>query len=381
MITRARIRERVQAFADLHVSEEAIERAWASGTLHDAAIHRALAAEGLIGVMWPVEFGGAAMSPVDASHLWEAMNYYRLPIDLLELTEMVAYVLVRLGSPEQQENLLPRVRDGSLLISLGYSEPGAGSDLAAATTRAVREGDFWRINGAKMFTTGAHVADLIFLLARTDPDAAKHAGLSLFLVPRKAPGITVQPVHTFGGERTNAVFLDDVVVPAGALVGEVDAGWSILNTALDFERQVMAAYSGQAQRLFDDLLADLARTGRLDSPVVRAQLAGFTVRLEAAQALTDDVGHRADQGLEIDVGAAMAKLAVTEVFKDLAYAALDLVGTESLARGRLEHWFRHSQIATIYGGSNEIQRDIIARRRLELPRGLVFPAGPAPRGS
>lgn len=378
MITRAQMRERVGAFADVHASEEAIERAWASGTLHDPAIHRALAEEGLIGVMWPAEFGGAGMNAVEAGYLWEAMNYHRLPIDLLELTEMVAYVLVRLGSSEQQASVLPRVRDGSLLISLGYSEPDAGSDLAAAATRAIREGDSWRISGAKMFTTGAHVSDLIFLLARTDPDAAKHAGLSLFLVPRREQGITVQPVHTFGGERTNAVFLDDVVVPAGALVGEVNAGWSILNTALDFERQVMAAYSGQAQRLLDDLLADLARTGRLDSPVVRAQLAGFTVRLEAAQALTDDVGRRAAQGLAIDVCAAMAKLAVTEVFKDLAHAALDLVGTESLVRrhdtktgnfsGRLEHWFRHSQIATIYGGSNEIQRDIIARRRLELPR-------------
>jgi alkylation response protein AidB-like acyl-CoA dehydrogenase len=366
---RDRIRERVQAFVDLHADDEAIERAWASGTLHDPAIHRALAAEGLIGAMWPVDLGGAGLSPIEAGHLWEAMNYHRLPIDLLELTEMAAYVLIETGSPEQRASILPRVREGSLLISLGYTEPGAGSDVAAAATRAVKDGDHWRINGAKMFTTGAHVADLIFVLVRTDPDAAKHAGLSLFLVPRRTPGVSVRPVHTFGGERTNAVFLDDVIVPSQAMVGEAGAGWAILNTALDFERQVMAAYSGQARRLLDDLVGDLTRTGRLRSPVVRDRLAGFRVRLAAAQALTDEVGHRAELGLEIDVCAAMAKLAATEVFKDLSYAALDLAGPPGLLRpGRLEHWFRHAQIATIYGGSNEIQRNIIARRRLDLPR-------------
>jgi alkylation response protein AidB-like acyl-CoA dehydrogenase len=361
------IRATIEKFARRYAPEEAIDAAWASGTLYDPGIHRALADEGLIGATWPVSLGGRALDPVSVGWLWEAMNYHRLPIDLLELTEMVAHVIVKVGTEGQKARVLPRVRSGDMLISLGYTEPGAGSDVAASATRAVRDGDGWTINGSKIFTTGGHVADLIFVLARTDADAAKHRGLSLFLVPRDATGVEVQPIRTFGGERTNTVFFTDVVVDADALVGAVNDGWSVLNLALDFERQVMGAYAGQARRLFDDLMRALGP--RLRDPVVTHELSRMSVRLEEARTLAEDVGRRAAAGLPIDVAAAMAKLAVTETLKDLSHLALDLVGPASLlsashdgdpGAGRLEHWFRHAQVTTIYGGSNEIQRTIIA---------------------
>jgi len=367
------IRAIVADFTRRHVTDAAIDAAWTRGTLHDRSVHRALAREGLIGATWPADLGGQDLDPVSAGWLWEAMNYHRLPIDLLELTEMVAHVIVVVGSVVQRKRILPRVRSGEMLISLGYSEPGAGSDVAACATRAVRQGDGWVINGSKIFTTGAHVADLVFVLARTGPDASRHRGLSLFLVPRKSTGVEVRPIHTFGGERTNAVFFTDVVVDADALVGAVDDGWSVLNLALDFERQVMGAYAGQARRLFDDLVSVLE--SRIVDPVTTHELARVNVRLEEARVLADDVGARAAARQPIDVAAAMAKLAVTESLKELAYLGLDLVGPESLIcateqgrrqSGGLEHWFRHAQVVTIYGGSNEIQRDIIARRGLGL---------------
>ena len=360
-------RREIGEFARLHADPDSIEAAWSSGTLHTPEVNAALVGADLIGTTWPREYGGRAQDAVSSGYLWEAFNYHRIPIDLIELTEMVAHVIVHAGSPTQRATLLPRIKAGRLLIALGYTEPDAGSDVAAAATRAIRHDDGWTITGAKMFTTGAHVADLIFTLARTDPDAAKHAGLSLFLVPRTAPGVSVSAVHTFGGERTNAVFFDDVLLDADAIVGVPGDGWRILNLALDFERQVMAAYTGQADRLLEDLLQMLARQSNLDA--AREQLAAFVARIEAAHLLAEDVGRRADAAQPIDVAAAMAKLAATEALKDLAFTALDLTGPDGLVRGQpLEHWFRHAQIATIYGGSSEIQRNIVASRGLLLPR-------------
>ena len=363
----AAARRQVAGFARRHAGHDVVAAAWASGTLHNPGVHSALADAGLIGATWPREHGGQARDAISAGYLWEALNYHRVPVDLIELTEMVAHVLVHAGSPAQRAELLPRIRHGKLLVALGYTEPDAGSDVAAAATRAVRREHGWTITGAKMFTTGAHAADLIFVLARTDPDAAKRAGLSLFLVPRAAAGVTISAIRTFGGERTNAVYFDDVRVGDEAIVGRPGEGWRILNLALDFERQVMAAYSGQADRLLDDLVQTLKRQDALDP--AREHLAPFAARVETAHLLAEDVGRRATAARPVDVAAAMAKLAATEMLKDLAYAALDLAGPDGLICGEpLEHWFRHAQIATIYGGSNEIQRNIVAVRGLRLPR-------------
>jgi alkylation response protein AidB-like acyl-CoA dehydrogenase len=316
------------------------------------------------------------MNPADFGALWEALNYHLLPVDMLELTEMAAYAILRAGTIEQRSTFLAPIRTGKLLVALGYSEPDAGSDVAAAKTTATRDGNGWVVNGAKIFTTGAHVSDYVLLLTRTNPDAPKHRGLTLFLVSLRDPGVEIQPIYTFGGERTNAVFYDDVTVSDDARIGEVDQGWAVLNVALDFERTLMGSFVGQAQRLLDDLL-EAVGDGSLGS-AERARIAQLNVRIEAARGLADHVYRLALAGQAFTVEAAMTKLTVTEAFKDLAYLALDVIGPPALVsghdtgapvRGRLEHWFRHSQIATIYGGSNEIQRNIIAGRGLGLPRG------------
>lgn len=352
-----------------------IDRVWETGTSHDAVLHAAVAERGWIGAGWPEPEGGGGRHPAEVGLLWEVLNYHRLPVDVWELTEMAAWVILQTGTAEQRRYFLPRIRAGRLLFCLGYSEPEAGSDLAAARTTAVREAEGWVINGGKIFTTGAHVADYVLLLARTDPSADKHRGLSMFTVPMNAGGVSVFPIRTFGGERTNTVFFDNVRVHAEALVGELNAGWPALNTGLDFERSLMGTYVGRAQRVLDDLIVALEQAGRLGAPGAQRVLAAANVRIESARALADEVYLRIAAGQSISTQAAMTKLIATEVFKDLSFAALDLCGTRSLlARpvpdapvdGRLEHWFRHSQVATIYGGSNEIQRNIIARHHLGL---------------
>jgi len=370
--------ERVRALLARTLTAAELRGVWESGTLHHDSLARAMAAEGWIGASWPKAVGGAEMRADEYAALWEAMNYHMVPTDLIQITEILASVIQAQGTDEQRERILPAVLRGELLMSMGYTEPEAGSDVASTRTNAVPDGEGWRINGAKMFTTGAHRADFILTLTRTDPERAKHAGLSLFLVPTSAGGVQISPVHTFGGDRTNAVFFDDVRVRDIDLVGPLDEGWLVLNQALDVERLFMGGFVGQAQRLLDDLVAALESLGRLDDAAATGRLAEAAARVAAARAIVSSLYERIADRQEVHEHAAMAKLLVTETVKELTYLALDLVGPEALlehdepgavADGLLEHWFRHSQVLTIYGGSSEIQRNIVAHRYLGLPRG------------
>jgi alkylation response protein AidB-like acyl-CoA dehydrogenase len=359
------------AFFDAHLTAEMVERAWASGTLHDDTLHRAIAARGWIGAWWPAEFGGLGLSALEAGAIAEVAYRRNAPIVAQVLTEFAGRAILVHGTAEQRARFLPPILAGELLIALGFSEPDAGSDVAAVQTRAEPVDGGYRITGAKMFTTMAHASDYVFLLARTDPTAAKHRGLSMFLIPLDAGGVEIRPMETFGGERTNATFYDSVFVPGSQRIGAENDGWAVLGAALTVERAAVGSYVGEARRTFDALVEALerGRPAALDDPHVRSRLADWSARIEAAAVLADRVGWLLDRGEEPTVEAAMTKLAVTDVFKDLAHEALDLVGPEALVDGSLTHSFRHSQVATIYGGSNEIQRNLIAQRALGLPRG------------
>jgi 3-oxocholest-4-en-26-oyl-CoA dehydrogenase alpha subunit len=376
---RAEYHDRVRSLLDQTLTAAELHSVWDSGTLHHAGLAGAMAAEGWIGASWPISAGGAGMRADEYAALWEALNYHMVPTDLIQITEILASVVQIHGTDEQRNQVLPGVLRGELLMSMGYTEPEAGSDVAATRTSAVRDDDGWRINGAKMFTTGAHRADLILTLTRTDPERGKHAGLSLFLVPTSAPGVQVSPVHTFGGDRTNAVFFDDVHVGDGALVGSLNEGWLVLNQALDVERLFMGAFVGQAQRLLDELVAAAeTRANATSGQEAVDKIAEVASRVAASQAIVASLYGRIAAGEDVHEHAAMAKLLVTETVKELTYLALDVLGPEALlerseedaiADGLLEHWFRHSQVLTIYGGSSEIQRNIVAGRYLGLPRG------------
>lgn len=350
-----------------------------TGTLYDRELHQTIAARGWIGMAWS-ENSEFASDPLRAAHtcaLWEAYNYFMLPVDFLELTEMAAYAVSRSAPGPAQRRFLDDACSGNALASLGFSEPDAGSDVAAARTTARRDGDEWIIDGAKIFTTGGHVADFVFLLARTNTTGRKHDGLTMFLVPLSSSGIEVQPIFTLGGERTNAVFFNEVRVPVDAVVGDLNRGWSTLMVGLAFERSMMGSYLGRAQRLLDDLLAVLGRRGPASQTILN-ELSMINARIDAARACVEDVARLIVDGQQFTNEAATTKLLATEVFKDLSYLAIDFIGPEALVEGsagtlgddgRLEHWFRGSQVSTIYGGSNEVQRNILSRYRLDLPTG------------
>lgn len=365
-----RARSDAEDFFARHLTKEMVERAWATGTLHDDTLHRALAERGWIGASWPAEAGGSGCTAVEAGAVAEVAYHRNAPIVGQVLTEFAGFAILVHGTPKQRAEILPKVLGGEVLIALGFSEPDAGSDVAAVKTRAERTGDGYLITGSKMFTTMAHIADYVFLLARTDPGAPKHRGLSIFLVPLDSEGVEVRPVETFSGERTNATFYDRVFVPESMRIGDENEGWTVLGTALTVERASVGGYVGEARRTLDELVEALraTRPEALDDQHVRIRLSQWNARIEGAAVLADRVYWLLDQGRQPMVEAAMTKLAVTEVFKDLAHEALDLVGPAALVDGGLVHSFRHAQIATIYGGSNEIQRNLIAQRALGLPR-------------
>jgi alkylation response protein AidB-like acyl-CoA dehydrogenase len=268
------------------------------------------------------------------------------------------------------------------MCCLGYSEPDAGSDVAACATRAVRDGDQWTINGQKMFTTLAHEADYVFLLARTNTEVAKHKGLTMFVVPMDQPGISVTPVHTMGGERTNITYYDDVTVDDTYRVGEVDGGWSVMMTALVFERN--SAWYGELVRLLDHGLG-WARSApspaggtMVDDPLVRERLARIAIGNEVSNLLGWRAAWMASEGTLPGVEGTMAKLFTTEHYQFAANELVDALGVDGLRRhgdpsataadGWIEAIYRHCQVTTIYGGTSEVLRGVIAERGLQLPR-------------
>ena len=357
-----------------------IDRAHATGTMHDWGFHRALCEEGYLAAGWPVEFGGLGRSAIDQCVLMQELYGSGAPIDGLNIAAMVGATLLVCGTDEQKTAILPRILAGEVMCCLGYSEPDAGSDVAAVATKATRDGDDWVIEGQKMFTTMAQEAHYVFLLARSNPDVPKHKGLTMFLVPVDTPGIEITPVETMGGERTNITFYSDVRVPDAARVGEVDAGWSVMHAALVYERN--SANWGEPNRLVESM-ADWARepdahgARPFDDPAVRGVLARASTELEAGRLLLFRSAWLSSLGEMPQVEGSMAKLVLTEAFVRASSALLEVLGTAGLVPGGepgsvldglVEHAFRHSVVTTIYGGSSEVQREIISGRGLGLPR-------------
>ena len=341
------------------------------------AFQRAMDERGWMRMCWPQEVGGEGRSLLYQFVLVEEMEYWGMPYGNLTFTS-VAPTLAAFGSERQKQSYLPGIYRGELLFALGYSEPNAGTDLASLRTRAVRDGDEWLVNGQKVWTSLADVATHIWLAARTNPDAPRHAGISILIVPRDAPGVTVRPLHTMYGGHTNETFYDGVRVPAENLVGEVDRGWPIIMHALNHERVALAATGGLA-RLFDELVQHLReqRPARLADPLVRRRLAELLLRLHEHRALALRNAWIISRGGTPVAEASMAKISGTELRSELANAAMDLLGrsgalsAESGERaplqGRAEWTFRLSPIFRFGGGTNEIMRDIVAAAGLGLP--------------
>jgi alkylation response protein AidB-like acyl-CoA dehydrogenase len=368
-------RAEVRTFIAEHLTDDIIERAHATGTMHDWTFHRALCARGYLAAGWPVEVGGLGRSAVETTALMQELYGAGAPVDGMGIAAMVGATLLVCGNDQQRSEIVQGILAGEVMCCLGYSEPDAGSDVAAVQTKAARDGDQWVIDGQKMFTTMAHEAQYVFLLTRTSPDKPKHKGLTMFLVPMDTPGIEITPVHTLGGERTNITFYTDVRVDDSCRVGDVDAGWSVMHAALVYERA--SANWGEPARFVDAVAAWAHATGRLADPLVRDRLAEHASTLEVGRLLLYRTAYLAASGAMPHVEGSMAKLFITEAFTRAAADLLDVLGAEGALphgdadvplAGLVEHAFRHSTVTTIYGGSSEVQRGIIAERGLGLPR-------------
>jgi alkylation response protein AidB-like acyl-CoA dehydrogenase len=373
--------EQVRAFLREHFDPEAEAEARRRGNEASGPVLRRfrarMAERGWLALTWPVEHGGAGRSMFEQFLLMDEFAYWGAPaIDMT--SSAVAPTLMRVGSEEQKRRWLPAILAGEVEVAIGYSEPDAGTDLASVRTSARRDGDAWVITGQKLWNTGAEFASHEWLLCRTDPEAPAHKGLSVFLVPIDSPGVQVQPIVTWGGIRTNAVFFDEVRVADDHLVGELNQGWRYVTTALDFER-VAIGVTGGLRRLHDELVRYLAgrvEDGRplLERDDVRHTLADLGARIELARLLNYRAAWMVDQGQVPNAEASMTKVVTTELQARLAASALDLAGPDaSVLAGAgavaLAHpAYRQAPYLRFGGGTNEVQRDIIAQRGLGLAR-------------
>lgn len=377
-------REAARAWADAHVRPEWASEQRRSGCHQTMELHALLARDGILGAGWPAEYGGSDVDPGFARAVFDELTPRGLLSDGWATTLMVARTIEHVGTEEQKRAYLPAALRGELVIALGYSEPDSGSDVASAKTAAVRSGASagWVINGQKMFTSTAQVASHVFVLARTNTDAPKHKGLTLFLVPTDSPGFELRPIHTLGGQVTNATFYSDVQVPDSARIGGVDAGWSVMKVALVYERGVGGAASLE-QTVSRDLAA-WARGSRrpdgrevFDDPLVLERIGRIAVDEAVLEVLDAQMRWLAGKGQLPQVEGSMRKLFWSESAQRHYSDVLDILGAEGVlaadaadapVAGKLEQGFRAAVVTTVYGGASEILREIIAERRLGLPR-------------
>ena len=346
-------------------------------------IRKKMAEKGWLTMHWPEEYGGQAASPVKSAIYNEEIAYMRAPGRDIFGVRMLGPTLMIHGSEEQKKTHLPSVANGDIQWCQGYSEPESGSDLASLSTRAVRDGDEFVINGGKVWTTMAHRADWIMLLTRTDPDAPKHRGISFVLVDMKSPGVTVRPIiNMAGGHEFNQVTFDDVRVPRANVVGDEDRGWYVAVTLLDFERSGID-YSAAARRLLDDVREFATETKRngqplIEIPWVRSLMADRYIDCEVARLMAYNVAYMQAQDLIPTKEASMSKVFGSETVQRVTEASLDILGQYGTLgredkwaplKGRVqEHWM-NAFAGTIAAGTSEVQRNIIAGRGLGLPRG------------
>ncbi len=341
-----------------------------------------LAERGWLTLAWPKEWGGQGASHMTQLVYNEEMALHDAPATDLG-SDRVGPTIMLYGTEEQKQRFLPPIVRGEAVWCQGFSEPGAGSDLASLQTRAVEDGDTFVINGSKIWTSLAHFAEWMILLARSDPDAPKHKGISYFLVDMKTPGITVRPlVDLLGRHQFNQVFFDNVRVPRDCLLGELNRGWYIATATLDFERSGIQRVIGSL-RTFEQLAAyarETKRDGRplLADPLVRHQLADLKVEFEVGRLLAYRVAWMQGQNLVPNYEASVSKMYGSELAQRLANAGVRLLGLGGqLApgspwaplQGSFQTLYLNAAGLTIAAGTSEVQRNIIAGRGLGLPRG------------
>ena len=335
-----------------------------------------------LGAGWPTEYGGRGLGPVEQFIFMNESWRAGAPTPFLSINT-VGQTIMQFGNQEQKEYFLPRILAGDLHFSIGYTEPESGTDLASLTTKAVRDGDEWVINGQKTFTSLANYADYLWLAVRTDPDAPKHRGITIFAVPTTDPGYSYSKIHTMVNASTFNTFYDDVRVPHSAIIGELNGGWNLIVNQLNYER-VGLAPPGMIERNYEDVLA-WARTATtadgervIDEEWVQTSLAKVRVGIEYLTLLNWKVAALEAAGESVNpADASSIKVFGTEFFLEAYQLLMEVVGQTSALTpgspgaalaGRLDRGFQGTTILTFGGGVNEIQRDLIAMFGLGMPR-------------
>jgi alkylation response protein AidB-like acyl-CoA dehydrogenase len=335
--------------------------------------------DGLLGVGWPKEHGGQGRTPMEQFIFADEIQTAGFPLPFLTLNT-VGPTLRHYGSKAQKHEFLPKVLAGELFFAIGYSEPAAGTDLAALQTTAVRDGDHWVINGQKMWTSLAGYSDYIWLAARTDPTKSKHRGLSMFLVPTTAEGYSRQQIRTVGGVTTNATFYDNVRVPADALIGGENNGWALITGQLNHERISLMSIGPIRRNLREitqwakDTVIDGAPV--MDKAWVRENLARVYSKVQILRLMNWKQAWAAQAGQPNPADASAMKVFGSELNMEAyrllmeitnARAGLGADSPGAVLQGRIESAYRNGLILTFGGGTNEVQRDIIAMAGMGLP--------------
>ncbi|HYV57221.1 MAG TPA: acyl-CoA dehydrogenase family protein [Candidatus Nitrosopolaris sp.] len=379
------LREELRAyFTRLMTPDLQAELSWkeGGGPLYREAL-RQMGRDGWLGIGWPQEYGGQGRSPLEQFIFSDEVQRAGFPLPFLTLNT-VGPTIMEYGTPEQKHFFLPRILAGECHFSIGYSEPGAGTDLASLRTRAVRDGDDYVVTGNKVFTSLAEYADYIWLAVRTDPTAAKHKGISMLIVNTRLPGYKCTPIWTMAGVRTNATYYEDVRVPTSSLVGRENEGWWLITSQLNRERIALSPV-GPLERMLGDVRrwAEETRLGDgrhgIDQEWVRVKLARVRARWEALKLLVWRQAWCMTQGSLNFADASAVKVYASEFYIEAYRDLMEVVGQrgylkdgspEAVLGGRLEFIYRASLILTFGGGTNEIQRDIIAMAGLKMPRSL-----------
>jgi alkylation response protein AidB-like acyl-CoA dehydrogenase len=346
-------------------------------------LFRQMGADGMLGVGWPKKYGGQGRPPTDQFIFYDESVRANAPMPFVTLNT-VGPTLMEMGSEEHKEFFLPKILAGEITFAIGYSEAGAGTDLLSLSTRATRDGDQWVINGQKMWTSGANEADYVWLACRTNPEAKKHKGISIIIVPTDHPGFSCTPIVTVGNATTTATYYDEVRVPFSNLIGELNGGWGLIASQLNHERVGLAAVSVLSFRLFEDVLEWAATTKNpegacvIDTPWVQIDLAKCRAKLDALNLMNWRMTTAVEAGELKPHQASTAKVYGTESVADVYHMLLGIVGAVghlrsgtpgAILRGELEAAGRSAQINTFGGGVNEIQREIIAWMGLNMSRG------------
>ncbi|MDX6217050.1 MAG: 3-oxocholest-4-en-26-oyl-CoA dehydrogenase alpha subunit [Frankiales bacterium] len=340
-------------------------------------VRQKMGADGWLGIGWPTEYGGQGRSVLEQFVFFDEATRAQAPVPMIALNT-VGPTLMRHGSAEQKDFFLPRILAGTLDVAIGYTEPGSGTDLASLRCKAERQGDEFVINGNKVYTTGGLTADYVWLAARTNPDAAKHKGITILLVDTTSPGFSATPIVTVGGEVTSATYYEDLHVPASMVVGNVDEGWRLITSQLNHERVALAAMGGRSLELFEAVRQWAIDEGVIEVPWVKQTLARVYARLDALKLLNWRMAWKTDAGTLTPADASAGKVFGSETDIESYRLLLEVIGRAGMVQkgspaaelaGVLERAYRSAPVRTFGGGSNEVQREILVQTALGLPRG------------